>query len=52
VRRIPGYQAELLESPLDVRPSLILQGRNAEREPGTMEARFVLRVVRTRERGA
>ena len=49
IRRIKGFQAEVVESPLDVRTSLVLQGRHAEREAGSMEPRFVLRVVRTRE---
>lgn len=48
IGRIEGYRAEVVESPLDVRPSLALQGRHAEREPGSMESRFLLRVVRTR----
>ena len=45
---IPGYRAEVSESPLDVRTSLSLQGRHAETEPASMEPRFVLRVVRDR----
>ena len=49
IRRIKGFQAEVVESPLDVRTSLVLQGRHAEREAGSMEPRFILRVVRTRE---
>ena len=48
ISRIPGYHAEVSESPLDVRPGLALQGRYAEKEPPTMETRFVLRVVRDR----
>jgi hypothetical protein len=46
--RLPGITAEVLESPLDVRPSLSLQGRHAVPEPATMEPRFVLRIVRDR----
>ena len=49
---IPGYRAEVAESPLDIRTSLALQGRHAEREPATMEPRFVLRVIRDRGGGA
>ena len=45
---MPGYKAEVAESPLDVRTSIALQGRHNEREPAVMEARFVLRVVRER----
>jgi hypothetical protein len=48
IGRIPGYHAEVAESPLDVRTSLAIQGRHGEREPPTMEPRFVLRVVRER----
>jgi hypothetical protein len=49
---VKGYQAQIFESPLDVRPSLEIHGRNAERDPGSMEARFMLRIVRTREPNA
>ena len=42
----------VVESPLDVRPTLALQGRHAEREPDTLEARFVLRVVHERRSAA
>ena len=48
IGRLPGYRAEVAESPLDVRTSLQIQGRHAEREPATMEPRFVLRVIRER----
>ena len=48
IAAVPGYRAEVVESPLDVRSSLALQGRHGEREPATMEPRFVLRVVRDR----
>jgi hypothetical protein len=50
IGRLPGYRAEVAESPLDVRTSIAIQGRHGEREPATMEPRFVLRVIR--ERGA
>ena len=46
--RLPGMAAEVIDSPLDVRPSLQLQGRIEPQQPATMEARFVLRVVRDR----
>jgi len=49
---IKGFAADVVESPLDQRTSLVLQGRDAEREAGSMEARFILRVVRTHEAGA
>jgi hypothetical protein len=46
--RIPGFRADVMEGPLDLSTSLGLQGRLAEREPATMEPRFVLRVMRER----
>jgi hypothetical protein len=46
IRGVRGFDAEVVESPLDVRPSLVLQGRHAEREAQGMEARFILRIVR------
>ena len=51
IGKLPGFRAEVTESPLDVRSSLAIQGRHAEREPPVMEPRFVLRIVRER-RGA
>ena len=44
----PNTTAEVVESPLDVRPTLELHGRHAEKEPSSMDPRFVVRVVRTR----
>jgi hypothetical protein len=49
IGRLKGYRADVVESPLDLRSTLQLQGRNGEREPANMDARFVLRIVRTRE---
>jgi hypothetical protein len=49
ISKLKGYKAQVLESPLDLRPALALQGRlGGEREPGTMELRFLLRIVRER----
>jgi hypothetical protein len=45
---IPGTRADVVEAPLDTRPTLALQGRQSNREPAQMEARFVVRVVRSR----
>lgn len=47
-----GYKAEVVESPLDLRPALALQGRLAEKEPALMEPRFVLRIVHDRQAAA
>jgi hypothetical protein len=47
IRAVKGFQAEVVESPLDLRPSLLIQGRHAERDAQAMEARFILRIVRT-----
>ncbi len=49
IGRIAGFQADIVESPLDMRPSLAIQGRHPEKENASMETRFVLRVVRERK---
>jgi hypothetical protein len=46
VGNVAGFRASVVESPLDVSPSLGLQGRLAEREPAMMIMAFVLRIVR------
>jgi hypothetical protein len=46
--QLPGVTADVVESPLDLRSTLQLQGRLEPAQPATMEARFVLRVVRDR----
>ena len=51
IAKVDGFRADVVESPLDTSPSLALQGRHGEREPTTMEPRFVLRIMRER-RGA
>ncbi len=48
IGRIAGFQAQIVESPLDMRPTLAIQGRHPEKENASMETRFVLRVVRER----
>jgi hypothetical protein len=47
-----AFQADIVESPLDVRPALTLQGRHPEREAAFMETRFVVRIVRERRSGS
>jgi hypothetical protein len=47
-----GFQAEILESPLDTSPVMALQGRHADHEPSFMEPRFTLRIVRDRQASA
>ena len=42
----PSFNAQIVESPLDIRSSLLLQGRHGEKDPDSMEPRFVLRIVR------
>lgn len=49
--KLPGVAADVVDSPLDVRSNLQLQGRLEPQQPSTMEARFVLRVVRDRGAG-
>jgi hypothetical protein len=48
IGRLPGFRADVVESPLDVRSTLQIQGRHGEKEPAVMEPRFVLRIVRER----
>ena len=52
IARLPGFRADVLDSPLDTRTSQALQGRHGEREPAVMEPRFTLRIVRDRGPGA
>jgi hypothetical protein len=46
--RMPGYRAEVVESPLDMRPAVAVQGKLGARAADSSEARFTLRVVRER----
>jgi hypothetical protein len=46
IAQLPGFSADVVESPLDTNPANGLQGRYPEQEPATMDARFVLRVIR------
>ena len=48
IAKIDGFRADVVESPLDVSPSLALQARLGEKDSETMEPRFVLRIVRER----
>lgn len=48
ISREGGYHAEVVDSPLDMRSSVVIQGRLGEREVAEMEPRFVLRIVRER----
>ena len=52
ITRMRGYKAEVMESPLDLRPALALQGRLGEQEAESMETRFVVRIVRDRRGSA
>jgi hypothetical protein len=52
IARIPGFRADVVEEPLDTRPSQQLQGRLTEKNAATMDTRFVVRVVREREPSA
>jgi len=49
---LPGTTADVVDSPLDVRSSVQILGRHDDKEPATMELRFVLRIVRDHGRGA
>lgn len=45
--RVPGYKAEIVDSPLDTRPGLSVTGRLGEQSTSA-DARFTMRVVRER----
>jgi hypothetical protein len=51
ISRAPGTRATIQDSPLELRPTVSLQGRLADRESPQMEPRFVLRIVRERSGG-
>ena len=46
IGQVPGFRADVMESPLDTSPGTGLQARYADKEGATMDARFVLRIVR------
>ncbi len=48
ISRLPGYKAEVVESPLDTRPGLAMQGKLGGADATSSDARFTLRVVRER----
>lgn len=48
LRGIPGYSADVVESPLDTNPGRVIQGRLDARTTANSEARFLLRIVRDR----
>jgi hypothetical protein len=43
---IPGYRADLVDSPLDITPRVAIQGQLGERVPAKSQARFTVRVSR------
>ena len=49
IARIPGYQASLVDSPLDVTSRSAISARLGERDPATSQARFSVRVLRATE---
>ena len=46
IGQLPGFSADVLESPLDTSPGIALQGRYPEHDPPSMDAHFQLRVMR------
>ncbi|MBL0142724.1 MAG: hypothetical protein IPP91_11640 [Betaproteobacteria bacterium] len=49
IAAIPGYQASLFDSPLDITPRSAISARLGERDPVTSQARFSVRVSRATE---
>jgi len=52
IRALPGYRAEVVDSPLDTSPGRVIQGRLDARTSATSDARFLLRIVRERKGAA
>jgi hypothetical protein len=50
IGQIDGFRADVASYPLDTSPTLELAGHLQDHEPSAMDARFVLRVTRERER--
>jgi len=46
LNRIPGYEAALVESPLDTKPGSSISARFSQRSSGDAEGRLVVRVTR------
>jgi hypothetical protein len=47
-----GFGVDVVESPFDMSPGAVLQGRHGESQPAFMEPRFLLRIVRERKAAA
>jgi hypothetical protein len=46
---IPGFRASVVDSPLDLAPRFAIQGRLADKQPPTSQARFSIKVSRATE---
>jgi hypothetical protein len=46
---IPGYRADILDSPLDITPRSAVQGKSGEQQPAASQARFSVKVSRATE---
>jgi hypothetical protein len=49
IRAIPGYRAEIVDSPLDITPRSGVQGKSGEFPPPSSQARFSVKVSRATE---
>jgi len=49
IRAIPGYHAEIVDSPLDITPRSGIQGKSGEHPPPSSQARFSVKVSRATE---
>ncbi len=52
IGKLEGFRAEVVASPLDLRPSAAIEGKHSEREAASMDLGFSLRVVHDRSRSA
>ncbi|MCW5592778.1 MAG: hypothetical protein KIS74_11820 [Burkholderiales bacterium] len=49
IGKLPGYRADILDSPLDITPRSAIQGRSTDQPGGSSQARFSVKVSRATE---
>ena len=52
ISALPGTTADVIESPLDLRSTVQIQGQHGDHDPDAMDLRFVLRIVRDHGKAA
>jgi hypothetical protein len=49
IGKLPGYRADILDSPLDITPRSAIRGRSGDQPQGVSQARFSVKVSRATE---